>query len=332
MKTKLFTLFLLMMGMTFFVSCSKDDDDDDNGGSQVQNQFEKNYFSVEDGTFVNEDYPESNLNDVISDVSTNNQALSGGMNYITIITERAYKKFFIAVQGQPGYWVYYPKNVYSDGGVYTYIIVLRYSVDYRSNCILIVGGEYEDGGIPRYDKIPVNYVTSKSGDLNINLTFSNEKDVDLHLWTPSGRHIWYYNRGSSYYGLDHDSNAGCDIDGLNNENIYIPSDYIEDGTYTVGVALYANCDRSISTRWSIVARYKGDIIRPSSGKNPVSGVYPVGAYSEGDEAMGVMTFEIKNSGNSANRVKAYMLPEYVPTDMDEMKHEESEWMKLDKRH
>ncbi len=56
MKTKLFTLFLLMMGMAFIVSCSKDADDD-NGGSQAQNQFEKNYFSADDGTFVNEDYP-----------------------------------------------------------------------------------------------------------------------------------------------------------------------------------------------------------------------------------------------------------------------------------
>ncbi len=321
MKTKILMLLTLMTSIFMLPSCSSDDD------SSKANDFEKNYFSIDEGKFVNDELPETTLNQEISVINTNNQALSGGMNYITIVTEKAYRRFYIAVQGQRGYWIYVPQNVVMDGGVYTYIIVVRYSVNYKYNCILLVGGEDSDGYVRKPKPMPVNYVTSKTGDLNINLTFSNEKDVDLHLWTPSGKHIWYYNRGTSSFGLDHDSNAGCDIDGLNNENIYIPSDYVEDGIYTVGVALYQNCNRSISTRWSIVARYKGDVIKPSSGKNPVSGIYQVGAYSEGDAAVNVMTFEIKNSGHSSsNKIKAHSLSEYVPTAIDEMKHEEAKWM------
>ncbi len=322
MKTKILMLLALALTILVLPSCSNDDD-----ASSSVSEFEKNYFSIDDGTFVNENLPETTLNQEISGISTNDQALSGGMNYITIISEKAYRRFYIAVQGQQGYWVYVPQNVVIEGGVYTYIIVVRYSVDYKYNCVLLVGGEDDEGYVRKPKPMPVNYVTSKSGDLNINLTFSNEKDVDLHLWTPSGKHIWYYDRGTSYFGLDHDSNAGCDIDGLNNENIYIPSEYVEDGIYTVGVALYQNCNRSISTRWSIVARYKGDVIKPTSGRNPVSGIYEIGAYSEGDAAVNVMTFEIRNSGNSSpNRIKANSLSKYVPSVIDEMKHEEASWM------
>ena len=321
MKTKTLMLMSLILSLVAFSSC-KDDDED----SSTRTEFEKSYFSVDDGKFMNGDFPETTLDQEISTIDTNNQALSGGMNYITIISEKAYRRFYIAVQGQRGYWIYVPQNVVQEGGVYTYIIVLRYSVDYRYNCILLVGGEDIDGNVLKPKPMPVNYVTSKSGDLNINLTFSNEKDVDLHLWTPSGKHIWYYNRGTAFYGLDHDSNAGCAIDGLNNENIYIPAEYLEDGVYTVGVALYENCNRSISTRWSIVSRYKGDIIQPATGKNPISGTYPVGAYSEGDNAINVMTFELKNTGkSSSNKVKTHMMNDYVPTDMDEMKHEDAKW-------
>ena len=79
------------------------------------------------------------------------------------------------------------------------------------------------------------------------------------------------------YGLDHDSNAACDIDNLNNENIYIPAELIQAGTYTVIVDMYENCSPSIATSWSVVARYKGEEVHNEIGSNPASGVYPAGA-------------------------------------------------------
>lgn len=144
----------------------------------------------------------------------------------------------------------------------------------------------------------INPVTIR---IEVKLAFSNSKDVDLHLYTPSGEHIYYGNRGGTYtdedgneisYGLDIDSNAGCTLDNINKENIYIPAQLVEDGTYTVVVDMFSNCNPSIATSWSIVARYQGEMIRPVSGSNPASGTYPVGAGS-GDMTE-VMTFKIHN--------------------------------------
>ena len=154
------------------------------------------------------------------------------------------------------------------------------------------------------------------------LQISNSKDIDLHLITPSGEEIFYGHRGSSTYGLDHDSNAGCHIDGLNNENIYLPASKIENGTYTVIVNMYANCTPSIATSWSCVVRYQGNVIRPTTGSNPAAGVYPVNA-GNGDRTT-VMTFTI----NNASTTRSTSSDDGVPTplsDMDLMKLEEASW-------
>lgn len=111
------------------------------------------------------------------------------------------------------------------------------------------------------------------------------------------------------FGLDVDSNAGCDIDGINKENIYIPEPFVQNGVYTVIVDMYENCEPEIPTEWSIVVRYKGQIIRPTSGSNPVQGVYQVNA-PDGDLTQ-VMTFTITDAQRSRSNLKRNW--KFIPT-------------------
>ena len=63
------------------------------------------------------------------------------------------------------------------------------------------------------------------------------------------------NNSSNLGFLDLDSNAGCDIDGINNENItYLK---IKDGVYTVAVDLYKKCNSTTGAKYAVTVNYDG---------------------------------------------------------------------------
>lgn len=316
-------------------SCS-DNDEPQEKPAEVTNSFSDEYFSIEDADYHSGALPTNEDGDPISGLSINSQGLTGGMNFATIQTTTEYKDFLVGVKGVDGYWQIDASKTLQGGsqatnasraGVFTYIIPINFGVGFDSSIVIIIIAIDHDGNYTAPSENPIEHVTSEKGDLAINLTFSNEKDVDLHLYTPSGQHIYFGNRGGEYeengethlFGLDHDSNAACYIDGLNNENIVIPDALVEPGVYTVKVDMYSNCDAGVATNWAIVARYKGRAITPVEGKNPAYGEYPVGA-GNGDHTF-VMSFQVKegevenqyslnsfNNGSFINGVKFTPLP------------------------
>ncbi len=249
--------------------------------------LEREYFSVEDATFHEGAFPSATIDRQIEGLSLNSQALTGGLNFITIVTDEEYDGFYIGAEGVDGYFSYIPADEVRHG-YNSYSIPVLYSTKYDSDITMLISGKKKTGDITKPNRERVQYMESQSGALNINLTFSNAKDIDLHLYMPDGTHIYHGNRSKTAttadgntvtFGLDHDSNAGCDIDNLNNENIYIPEEVVQNGTYRVVVNLYRNCDPVTATSWAVVTRYKGDVIPVRTGHNPATGVYPVGAYS-----------------------------------------------------
>ena len=278
-------------------------------------------------------FPTPTADYVLYEVTYNHQYLPGGSNIFTIDTDKTFKRFYIGIKGLSGCLVCSPEPVVRNGrNVYTITVV--YGPNFDPSMIMLISGEEENGYITLPFEAPVKEeIPGIRGDLNVNLTFSNAKDVDLHLYMPDGEHIFYGHRGGTVqlengetvqYGLDHDSNAGCNIDNLNNENIVIPAELIQSGTYRVVVNMYSNCNPNTSTNWNIVTWYKGEKITPRSGRNPASGVYPIGA-SDGDMTT-VMEFTINApASNAPARVKA---GSFVPTplsDMDIMKFEEEKF-------
>ncbi len=290
--------------------------------------LETDYFSIEDATYHDGSFPEETIDEEIEGLSLNSQALTGGLNFVSIVTEDEYEEFYVGVEGVDGYFSCTPteEDETRAGGYHSYVIIIMYSTGYNSDITMLISGKKRNGGITRPNMEDVKHVDSESGALNLNLTFSNAKDVDMHLYMPDETHIYYGNRGGSIridgtnieYGLDHDSNAGCYIDNLNNENIYIPEELIQSGTYRVVVDMYSNCQPSIATSWAIVARYEGNIISVDTGKNPAMGVYPIGA-GDGDMTT-VMTFTIDNGTRSASEASYEITPTPL-SDTDELKLE-----------
>lgn len=274
--------------------------------SALIKEIQDKYFGIVDAEFVKGPFPSGDGSFSLDDIMVNNKALTGGMNYITAKTTAQYTEFYVGIEGVDGYWKVTPNadNVTFDEatGEYIYTIPMLFGVDFNFNIVIKISVKLPTGEISTPVTEEIQHVTSISGDLNVNLVFNNEKDIDLHLITPNGTRIYYGQRGGTYelpdgtvieYGLDHDSNAGCHIDALNNENIVIPDALIEPGVYQVIVDMYSNCDPSIATNWSVVTRYNDQIIQPLTGTNPASGVYPVNAPN-GDHTV-VMTFEITSA-------------------------------------
>lgn len=106
-------------------------------------------------------------------------------------------------------------------------------------------------------------------------------------------------KGKKIYGfLDLDSNAGCYIDGVNNENITYTN--VKPGTYTIAVDLYSKCNLSKpGAKYSVTVNFNGKPITVSSkqvGQFPdnCSGSY--GEYEDPSATVIIGKFTI--DGNS----------------------------------
>ena len=94
-----------------------------------------------------------------------------------------------------------------------------------------------------YVVIPIQITPVFTGDVQVNVHWDTPNDVDLHVVDPTGEEIFYGDPSSASGGtLDLDSNPACNIDGVNNENVYWPAGSAPSGEYTVRVDLWAACD------------------------------------------------------------------------------------------
>lgn len=263
--------------------------------------FSEKYFQIQDAVFIDNDIQPGEAEPEDFNIGLNQQALAGGLNFIIIRTGEDFRSFQVSSEGERGYWECSPEK---EEGAYKIPVV--YGLGLESDVNMSVVGVYPSGEKTKAYDCSVSYVESKIGDLNINLTFSTPKDVDLHLITPSGTEIYYGNRGGLItidgvdyeYGLDHDSNAACNLDYLNNENIFLPAAMIEEGEYVVKVNMYSNCNSSYDCEWAISTRYNGEFVRNKveSMGNPAVGNY-ARSCGNGDHTV-VMRFTLIEPGTS----------------------------------
>lgn len=112
------------------------------------------------------------------------------------------------------------------------------------------------------------------GEVKVSLTWDTMTDVDLHVTEPNGEEIYYGYKYSSTGGqLDLDSNAGCNIDGINNENVFWPDGQSPNGSFAVKAHMWSDCDEG-GASGTVTITYCGD-------DSPL--VYPFSLGPTGDE-------------------------------------------------
>lgn len=275
MKAKKLLLLLTAALLLVVVSCKKD-----SGGGSSASPTVKKYFEVQNAEFSSSNLP-SSTSDVEPYVEMGgNVVIPGGTKYVTVASPVEASKILVGVKGKKGHYEVATDQSLSKDIIYDFIMVVNQQLT-EDTFTIIVGILDEDGEVSQYVEFPMTLHVVGTGQLQVSLSFDNEKDIDLHLIEPNGDHIYYGNYMSENGGeLDLDSNAGCSIDGVNNENItYGEGAYVEPGEYTVYVDMWSNCDPTIATNFVLTVMYEGVVIETVEGPNPIAGVFPVDAPS-----------------------------------------------------
>ncbi|MDR1810760.1 MAG: hypothetical protein LBR34_10245 [Prevotella sp.] len=303
-------------------SCSSDDDK-----SPSVTPIEQQYFTIANAEVRSGAIPSATTEEAPA-VNIMRNALAGGSSTVTI--QQDVREVYVSVRGQDNYFVVSPSASGLRAAaeeVYT-TFVLQFSQNLDQSFQIQIAAQLADGSITTVYETAINYIeasTGGEGGLQVSLSFDALKDVDLYVITPDSVVIYYgykgkygYDENENYvqlWGLDIDSNAGCGIDSINNENIFIPKDYIVTGKYQVWVNMWSNCSpRTTVTNWVVVALRNGAAVPVTYGSNPSSGVYPVtepsngigNAYSNGvlRGATKVMEFNLQGTAETFRKARA----------------------------
>lgn len=176
----------------------------------------------------------------------------GGTAPVEISGTTAFSKVVVSIPGIAGYWEL-PVTTTTRAAIF-----LTLQQDLPSNTF---GISYAAGNaaaaVGPYTNMPIGVTTVGTGDIQVSISWDVLSDLDLHVIDPSGQHIYFANQSSSTGGnLDLDSNPGCQIDGINNENITWPTGRAPRGAYKVYVNLFASCGRSLTT-YSVTVTRRG---------------------------------------------------------------------------
>jgi hypothetical protein len=310
-KTKLMAIIAMSATSLFFASCHKD-------GDSPQSALESEYFTVQNVTVQRGEIPQSSSASMFSSVTINRNVLPGSSSFVSLNSEERITEIYVGVAGVNEYYRLATNAQASQAAVRAAAaanlaqFVILFSQNLSQSFTIQISAMLSNGSLTSLYTAPLQFVSVGTGALQVSLSFDNDKDVDLYVVEPDGSVIYYGNKGGSMlydeetgqsyrsWGLDLDSNPGCSIDGVDNENVYYPAEYIQSGKYEVWVNMYQNCNSSIPTNWVITATKQGGLVPVTYGQNPASGVYPVGTPSNSigsslNGALKVMEFTMSGS-------------------------------------
>ncbi len=269
-------LAVLLMGSGLLLNACEDVGDDD--GNSV--------FTVDDTggseTYYDGDVPTGDDGSLASIQSFlgNTTFVPGGSNQFSGDIEGEAATLAVGFEEYEGW---FEVNTYGDA--FEFVVTLSQDVS-EGTLTMVVTPVTADGSAGQSHYADCTVISVGTGDLQVSLSWATETDVDLHLVEPSGEEIWYGAVASSSGGtLDLDSNAGCSIDGVNNENITYEGVTPPSGEYTVRVDYWSACAHTETTGYIVTVFNEGDA-------TTYSGSFSVGDADYGEAGSGttVTTF------------------------------------------
>lgn len=270
-KVLLFTLAgFFLLGTT---SCSNDDSSnptDIEKEKEVPNTLKDEFFNIDGATFKEGGIPSGEKNSV-KHIRINKYVINGGKTIMTITSTDQLDAILVALKGHDGFYDFKLKNeALTRNNEFTYEIIVDLSQKLSlENFELAIAGRLMDGTMTETQYVDLQLVAAGTGELQISLSWDLEDDVDLHLVNKEGQRVYYGNKsiadaeGIRIAELDIDSNPGCSIDEIKNENIYF-NDLKTDGVYYIYVDLYRKCEsQRIGSKYIVNVMYNGSSVRLS---------------------------------------------------------------------
>lgn len=186
--------------------------------------------------------------------SSSGVAIAGGSKQIQLSSGTAYNSVVVSVEGVDGYFELTGLTL-GTGNSITVVVTIAQNAP-QTFSLDLSGGTGTTYGAAQV--VPVQLTNVGTGDVQINVSWDVDSDVDLHVIEPGSTEIYYVNKGPTANGgqLDLDSNAGCTIDGKRSENVTWPSGRAPHGTYTVKVDYWSACGQA-RTNYVVTVNVKG---------------------------------------------------------------------------
>ncbi|MDR2593725.1 MAG: hypothetical protein LBC87_03030 [Fibromonadaceae bacterium] len=234
--------------------------------------------------------PEGDVSAITSlDIAGN--VLSGGSVFVTVTSSKKLEDLYLQIEGENGHYVWElePEDQISSNP-YVYQVALEFNIDLgeRTTLKFTVGGKTESGDYVKLKSKDLKIINVGSGAMQVSLSWDKYDDVDLHVYSPSGKHLYFGNKREANAELDIDSNAGCHIDGVNSENIFFEAP-LEDGDYKVKVHMFMKCKFGEGdTKFRVTANLEGKFVEFSKQQS--------GYFTDemDDEFLDIGTIKIRN--------------------------------------
>lgn len=180
-----------------------------------------------------------------------NAVAQGSTGEVVVSSGTAFNRVIVSSPGRTGYYeITLPSATTSTTLRVTYGTTIAGLVTVNYQVVTAAGAV----GAP--DDAQVTLIDIGTGDVQVNITWNSQADVDLYVVDPAGDEIFYGSPTSASGGeLDLDGNAGCGATNERSENITWNSNPPR-GTYTVRVNYWDSCDAA-STDYVVTVRRRG---------------------------------------------------------------------------
>lgn len=144
--------------------------------------------------------------------------------------------------------------------VYTVVITSANNEDYSSLPLQVATQTGDEVTQAASFNVGVNEQAATGEQLQVSLNWNQPVDLDLHVATPNDEDIYYANPiGENGGMLDLDSNPGCTIDNVNNENITWSDQTPATGNYVIRVDLWSACNVSTPIPYVVTVNVCGTV-------------------------------------------------------------------------
>ncbi len=189
-------------------------------------------------------------------------AILGGTAQVRLNSASDFVRAYISVVGLDGFFAI---DLPAASQLADLQITLGQTAPALFECVYRI--EAADGSVGEPIGVMVEPIEVGTGEVQVSVSWDTLSDVDLHVVEPNGEEIFFANAVSATGGeLDLDSNAACNIDGLNNENItWGMGSTPGAGEYIVRVDYWSNCGLTATTNYTVTVQVGGQLVGTFSG-------------------------------------------------------------------
>ncbi len=268
------SVLLVALFATFLVLPACDSGDNNNNNPSITEVVAAVQIGTTQADVTNDAFP-SGGSGAAPTVVGGSQVVRGGSILLTVNASPTADRLLVGLSGDVN--GYYDASLSGaavldgtanvvGGDISTTVVVTTNASTALTSFTLLVASQTGStiSGIAQY-LVTINTTAGTSGQIQVSLNWDAAADLDLHVETPDGEDIYYGNDiGATGGMLDLDSNAGCSLDRVDNENITWGTAIPGAGEYTVRVDLWSACSVTAPMPFVVTTNVLG-VVRTFTG-------------------------------------------------------------------